>query len=125
MPHEHNQARPTPDEIEDGIPATSEAPPHLDSETVEEEAPPLDRPMGVEDWGTTTAEELRGEPLDLRRRREVPDYLAGDILDPEGEDELSAIEATLGAEHAALRIEEEPPGLSYAPDPGYLSDDDR
>lgn len=124
MPHEHDQVRPTPDEVADGVPATSETPANLDPEAVEEESPPLDRPMAVDDWGTTPAEEQAGEPLDRRRRREVPDHLGG-ALDPEDEDDLSEIEGTLGAEHAALRIEEEPPGMSYAPDPGYLSDDDR
>ena len=33
------------------------------------------------------------------------------------------LEDTLSAEEAAMRIVEEPPGMNYDPDPGYISRD--
>jgi hypothetical protein len=41
----------------------------------EEIAVPGERPTAVDDWGTTAAEEIAGEPLDLRLSREEPDLL--------------------------------------------------
>jgi len=38
---------------------------------------PGDRPVGVNEFGTTAAEQEAGEPLDLRLAREEPDLLAG------------------------------------------------
>jgi hypothetical protein len=40
-------------------------------------APPTDRPLGAEEYGTTAAEHAAGEALDGRLRREQPDRLAG------------------------------------------------
>jgi hypothetical protein len=34
-----------------------------------------DQPLGVEDYGTTAAEEAAGEPLDVRLTREEPELL--------------------------------------------------
>jgi hypothetical protein len=39
----------------------------------EEEPLPGDRPTAIDDYGTTAEEQLRGEPLDLRLAREVPE----------------------------------------------------
>ncbi len=40
---------------------------------LDEGVSPNERPLGVDTWGVTDAEELEGEPLDGRLRREVPD----------------------------------------------------
>ncbi|HEX2701478.1 MAG TPA: hypothetical protein VHM89_14860 [Acidimicrobiales bacterium] len=119
--HSHGSSRPAPDLVEDGIPATSEAPPGLDVDAVEGEAAPLDHPQGVDQWGTTAAEELLGEPFELRVAHEQPDTI-GAFDDIEIEEALGN-EDSLSAEESALRVVDEPPGMSYAPDPGYLSDD--
>ena len=41
----------------------------------EEVAVPAERPVAADDFGTTAAEEIAGEPLDGRLRREEPDLL--------------------------------------------------
>jgi hypothetical protein len=53
---------------------------------------PNERPRGVDTWGVTDSEELEGEPLDGRLRREVPDVEddedddgLGDASDTDGE----------------------------------------
>jgi hypothetical protein len=52
---------------------------------------PPERPWGVDDWGTTEAEELAGESLDGRLARELPDGRPdegdgiGDASDTDGE----------------------------------------
>jgi len=122
--HPHGPSRPAPDLVEDGIPATSEAPPGLDVDMEEGEPAPLDHPQGVEEWGITAAEEARGEPLSLRVTREEPEvYAAGGADDDELEEALGTRDS-LSAEESALRIVDEPPGLSYAPNSGYLPDDE-
>ena len=123
MAHDTDDLRPAPDLVEDGIPATVDDPPHLSTEAVEGEPAPLDFPQGVEEWGTTALEERMGEPLALRVRREEPDVVPGDEEDRTG----TGVADALSAEEAALRVEDEPEelGMSFAPDPGYLSDDDR
>ena len=42
---------------------------------------PGDRPVGVDEFGTTVAEQQEGEPLDLRLSREQPDLTAGGAPD--------------------------------------------
>jgi hypothetical protein len=44
-------------------------------DTQEEIPVPGERPVAVDEWGTTAAEEIAGEPLDLRLSREEPDLL--------------------------------------------------
>ncbi len=138
--------RPAPDEVEPGIPATSETrgdvPPGWEAE---EEPAPLDVPQAVNEWGTTAREEALGESVVRRAWREEPDFgqpgrepAGGDGLqvyepgaDEGGEDlEADAVaeldlsgEQVLAAEEAAMRIEDEPAGLSYADDPGYVEDE--
>lgn len=123
MSTERHDLRPAPDLVEDGIPATVDDPPHLSTEAVEGEPAPLDFPQGVDDWGTTTAEERMGESVRMRAAREEPDLL--DELEAEGAG--SGIAGALSAEEAALRVEDEPEalGMSFAPHPGYVDDDDR
>jgi hypothetical protein len=42
-------------------------------EILDREHSPVERPVAVNDWGTTVAEERAGEPLDGRLARELPD----------------------------------------------------
>lgn len=134
--------RPAPDEIEPGVPATTEAvaaevPPGWEAD---EQVPPGDEPVGVEEWGTTAREELVGEPLEVRRRREVPDRAerppddgvrlyepgAEEALYDEEPDAVGDVDLarddTLSAEEAAVRIDENPPGLTDDPSPGYITE---
>lgn len=134
--------RPAADEVEPGIPATSELPRDIPPGSEDEEEPaPLDFPQGVETWGTTAEEELQGEPFELRLRREEPDVLPGagggegglSLIEPGSEDgyddepdavaELDPEWQPASAEEAAMRIEEEPAGLTYDAGPGYLDDE--
>ena len=111
---QQSSTRPVADEVEPGIPATSEMPDGVPFGDEDEEEPvPLDVPQGVEEWGTTAREEATGESLAQRVSREQPDF---------GEaGRGGADNATLAPEEAALRVETDPPGLNYDPDPGYLS----
>ncbi len=61
----------------------------------------IERPVGVEHFGTTAQEQLEGESLDERLSEEVPD----DALDPE-DDEVAA-------EVAALEVQDE--DTAFAP----------
>ena len=133
--------RPAPDEIEPGIPATEEAPRNVPPGwEAEEQAPPLDVPQGVEEWGTTPREELLGEPLEVRVRREqrkpssrgevaaeglrLYEPGAEDGLDDDEPDAVGEVDTarddTLSAEEAAMRIDDDPPGLTDDPSPGYI-----
>ncbi|MGY1640528.1 DUF5709 domain-containing protein [Geodermatophilus sp. SYSU D00703] len=81
---------------------------------------PQDRPWAVGDWGTTAFEQARGESLDGRLAREVPDVAgtgdeADDVGDvPGGEGELRDDE--VGDERAG-RLSETDAGTGSAPDP--------
>jgi hypothetical protein len=132
--------RPAPEVTEDGIPSTSEIPEDvlLTGDPVEGDMPPLDRPQAVKDWGTTASEQLASEPMEVRVVREVPDveaadaYLDRQVLEPGadgglGDDEADSVgevdiglEDTLSAEEAAMQVVDEPPGMNYDPDPGYV-----
>ncbi|HEX2048074.1 MAG TPA: hypothetical protein VHF27_09930 [Acidimicrobiales bacterium] len=141
MVDRQNLPRPAPEVSEDGVPATEEIPEEilLTGDPVEGDMPPLDRPQAVKDWGTTTSEHLGQEPLDVRVAREVPDvgmaeseYTDRQLLEPGadaalGDDEADSIgeadvglEDTLSAEEAAVQVVDEPPGMNYDPDPGYV-----
>jgi len=117
MVDRQNLPRPAPENTEDGIPTT---------------------------WGTTAAEQLASEPLDVRLGREMPEVAAGEIsgygadvadrpfLEPGApgglfDDETDAAAElaagpsdTVSPEEAAMQVVEEPPGLNYDPDPGYV-----
>ena len=132
--------RPAPEVTEDGIPSTSEIPEDvlLTGDPLEGDMPPLDRPQGVTTWGTTASEQMASEPMEVRLAREVPDveaadaYLDRQILEPGadgglGDEEPDALgevdmglEDTLSAEEAAMQVVDEPPGMNYDPDPGYI-----
>jgi hypothetical protein len=132
--------RPAPDLLTDGVPATEELPPGqlLTGDPVEGEVPPLDHSQGAEDWGTTAAEQRGAEPLAVRARREQPEARPVDaelglqLVPPAADDGLlddepdevgeanAGFEDTLAPEEAAMRVEQEPAGLNYDPDPGYV-----
>ena len=140
MSDRQNLPRPAPELSEDGVPAIEEIPADvlLTGDPLEGEMPPLDRPQAVKDWGTTASEQLGSEPLDVRLAREEPDVVLGDgyadrqFLEPGddgglGDDEPDSVgeidagfEDTLSAEEAAMRVVDEPPGMNYDPDPGYV-----
>jgi len=141
----HNPPRPAPKVSEDGVPATSEINEEilLTGDPLEGELPPLDRLQGAATWGTTAAEQLASEPLDVRLAREVPEPgldengeaygdvdrqflepgaaegFADDEADVLGEMEAGLVD-TLSPEEAAMRVVDEPPGMNYDPDPGYV-----
>lgn len=140
MSDRQNLPRPAPEVTEDGIPAIAEIPEDvlLTGDPLEGEMPPLDRPQAVDDWGTTASEQLASEPMEVRLAREVPDVEAGDayldrqFLEPGangglGDDEADflgevdmGLEDTLSAQEAAMQVVDEPPGMNYDPDPGYV-----
>jgi hypothetical protein len=141
MAQDNDSTRPAPDLIEDGIPATEEQPANTPPGwEAEEEPAPLDFPQGVEDWGTTAREESLGESLEMRVMREEPEVepeaaggvrllepgAEGGLMDDEpdavGEVDTEGLDS-LSSEEAAMRIEDEPEGLTYDRSPGYLQDD--
>lgn len=143
MSDRQNLPRPAPEVTEDGVPAIDEIPENvlLTGDPLEGELPPLDRPQAVADWGTTASEQLASEPLEVRLAREEPDvemaelYADRQFLEPGAEgglmdDEADALgeadaglEDTLSAEESAMRVVDEPPGMNYDPDPGYIDRD--
>src|SRR5215213_9439115 len=106
-----------------------------DPRTVDDGDVPIpDRPLGVDDWGTTKREEELGESFESRVAREVPDQLPADdghlaqrLVEPGDDDGIGiddepdlvgelgdSVEGdTLSAEEAAMRVVDEPPGVSY------------
>jgi hypothetical protein len=59
---------------DEGIPDLQEGTPERLWAVDPEEAPlPGDRPLAIDDYGTTAEEQLRGEPLSVRLAREVPE----------------------------------------------------
>ncbi len=143
MSDRQNLPRPAPEVSEDGVPSIEEIPADvlLTGDPLEGELPPLDYPQGATTWGTSASEQLASEPLDVRLAREEPDVLVGDtyadrqFLEPGADGGLSDDEAdslgeidagfedTLSAEEAAMRVVDEPPGMNYDPDPGYVDYD--
>jgi hypothetical protein len=140
MSDRQNLPRPAPEVTEDGIPSIEEIPEDVlrTGDPVEGELPPLDRPQAVKGWGTTASEQLGGEPMDVRLAREVPDVGAADhyadrqFLEPGADAGLTddepdsvgdmemGLQDTLSAEEAAMQVVDEPPGMNYDPDPGYV-----
>lgn len=117
--------RPAPEEVEAGVPAAEDIPEGQlrTGDPLEGDMPPLDDPQAVEDWGVTAAEQQGAEPLGLRVQREEPDVLDELSADADAGPGLGGPVDTLAAEEAAVRVEEEPAGMNYDPDPGYLNED--
>lgn len=145
MVDRENLPRPAPELSEDGVPAIEEIPASqlLTGDPLEGEMPPLDRPQAATGWGTTASEQLAPEPLDIRIAREEPDFAADDdtdayadrqVLEPGADGGLdddeaasvgeldAAFEDSLSAEEAAVRVVDEPLGMNYDPDPGYVDE---
>jgi hypothetical protein len=60
----------------EGATPVEDLPPGIDAESAVEGAfPPRDQPLGSEEWGTTAREQLVGEPLAERVKREEPDIV--------------------------------------------------
>ena len=148
MVDRQNLPRPAPEVTEDGVPSVEEIPEDvlLTGDPLEGDMPPLDRPQAVKDWGTTASEQLGTEPLDVRVAREEPDVGMAELQPSEKQGDRQFLEPgadagaadtepdsvgeagtgpedTLSAEEAAVRIVDEPPGLNYDPDPGYVDHD--
>ena len=141
MADRQNLPRPAPEVTTDGVPAAEEIPEEVlaTGDPVEGDMPPLDRPQAVKDWGTTASEQLGQEPMDVRAGREVPDVGASEneytdrqllepgadagLVDEEADSVAEAevgVEDTLSAEEAAVQVADEPAGLNYDRDPGYV-----
>jgi hypothetical protein len=132
--------RPARAVVEDGIPATSETPRPIPPGSEDEGEPaPLDHAQGVDEWGTTAREESLGESLRQRVAREEPERRTSGaggftLYEPGADEGLVDTEAdaiaeidpglddTLAPEELAMRVDEEPAGLNYDPDPGYVDD---
>lgn len=77
---------------EEGLPATDNALPgkQITGDPQDDMVVPGDEPTAVDDYGTTAAEQLEGEPLDLRLSREEPEVLSAAgrpaSADPESDD---------------------------------------
>ena len=101
------------------------------AELADEGIPPRDEPLGAEEFGTTAAEERRGESLADRVAREEPEVErperhAGRLVEPGGDEggldadqEKDAVASTAGyddggysAEEQAVHVRENPPGLT-------------
>jgi len=94
---ERKLPRPSGDTVEDGVPATEEVRPEqlaTDDPGVAD-MPMPDRPLGVNQWGTTAFEEERREPLDRRLAHERPDSGREAADDGAASDSLSAEEAAM------------------------------
>ncbi|QYG91481.1 hypothetical protein HC251_02865 [Iamia sp. SCSIO 61187] len=84
----------------------------LDDDKLGAEVPP-EEPLGVEEYGTTPAEEAWDEPLEERIAREEPDVPVGDHergepSDPTLSDVAQEREGAVPAEEAALHVVEDP-----------------
>lgn len=73
---------------------------------------PPERPLGVEDYGTTAAEERWDEPLAERIAREEPDVGTPDAelvrVDGEVDDPADELDEAAPAEEAALHVTRDP-----------------
>ncbi len=94
--------------------------------------PPRDEPQAADDFGTTATEQREGEPLDDRLAEEQPDLEpqtaatpgrlveeASGVTDREKDEVAEEAEQdreALTAEEGAMRVEEEPEGLTEGPD---------
>jgi hypothetical protein len=138
------RTRPAPDAIDDGVPATEEAPRGL-IETGDDglgEVPPGDRPRYSVAHGVTAREQLEGASLEQRIREEEPDRVGrgrGEVppvlfepgaetglFDDEGDmiaDVDVGFDDTLAPEEAAIHVTRHPGGITDDDSPGYLDDE--
>ena len=82
----------------------------IDDDAEVEPGYPPDRPLGVEDYGLTPAEEQVGEPIEESVEREIPDPLVqeldGSTGPPEQADPEQADDGSVPAEEAALHVDD-------------------
>ena len=75
---------------------------------------PADRPLGVDEYGLTAAEEQVGEPLEERVERETPDPLLQEldgidtVTDPVDDGAVPAEEAALHVDDGAALVAADP-----------------
>ncbi|MFF3666623.1 DUF5709 domain-containing protein [Microtetraspora malaysiensis] len=131
------RTRPEPDPRsraeDEGIPDLGEGTPQRQwANDPQEEPLPGDRPVGLDEYGTTPAEMAHGESLDMRLRREVPDktllYGSPEDAEPDIADERIPYG---GDEEEVGRSEDEdedvrrPAGRLVDPDEGLGPDVDK
>ena len=91
---------------EEGIPDLQDGTPQQQWVEDPQEAPiPGDVPLGADEWGTTIAEQVEGEPLGLRLSREEPEVWD----EPGRQREQDDPDASLRAQHT------DAPGNLYRP----------
>jgi hypothetical protein len=74
MSHNVPERDPRSEFEDEGIPNLQDGAPEQEWAVDPQRAPlPADQPVAVDDYGTTVAEQIAGEPLDLRVDREVPE----------------------------------------------------
>lgn len=90
QPPERPESEGIPDHADD----TSTAYRRADRPDFDDSPPalPSDRPLGVDEYGVTAAEQRRGEPLDNHLAREEPDALPDDPAAAVGPDEIAGDE---------------------------------
>ncbi|WP_285708545.1 DUF5709 domain-containing protein [Microtetraspora sp. NBRC 16547] len=124
--------RPEPDPRsraeDEGIPDLREGTPEREwAHDPQEEPIPAESPVGIDECGTTSEEMARGEPLDMRLRREVPDktllYGSFEDAEPAAADERVPYggEEDTGYPEDARR----PTGRLVDPDEGVRADVDQ
>lgn len=117
---------PQPDPEAEGLPAIEDNPPGIDGDNdIEGMIPPGDSPKGATEFGVTPREEVLGEPLADRVRRELPDREPGDVeplgrivepdqgmIDIDNEERvigtMTQDDAGLSAEESAMHITDTP-----------------
>lgn len=87
----------------------------------EEIAVPAERPVAVDDWGTTAEEEVAGEPLDIRLRREQPDLLERAATTPADESPMSDQPYPEDRDERVVRIVEEDEGARTDDEPDAVA----
>jgi hypothetical protein len=73
--HPHPDPDPYSELEEEGIPDLEDSYPEREwaEDPQRPPVPPRDKPLALDEYGTTPEEMRRGEPLDLRLKRELPD----------------------------------------------------
>ncbi len=96
----------------------------LDEDEVGGTRIPPDQPLGVEDFGTTEAEERYGEPLDERVQREQPDVGAAGAAGRSGPAvEIAEVEGEPDTEGEAVPLDNpSDAGDPLDPPPGTADD---
>lgn len=113
-----DEGRPAGDEVTTGVPATQDIPPAEfrtgEWGAAEDESPMPDEPMGVDEYGTTVAEERVPESFEDRSMRLEPEFGDGDGADDD-----------IPAEEAAMHVVDDDlaPGLTYDASPDYVGDE--